>query len=156
MKPERARRIGAWLAGAWFGEMAGIGFVAAPTLFAALLAGDAGRVAARLFGLDATIGLAAGALLAIVGLQVGQSMAERQAPTERPAMSRFSAELALALAALACIVVGFYALQPLLEAARTGQGTLSFGTLHLLSTGLFGLRLGIVGVLAWRLGRRID
>ncbi len=150
MKAEQTRRIGAWLAGAWLGEMAAVAFVAAPIVFSLLPHADAGRVASRLFGLDATIGLAAGAILVVVGLQLGQMMAERQAG------SRFSAELGLALVALACIVAGSYALQPMLEAAREGQGTLSFGALHAISMAFFGLRIVVVGVLAWRLGRHID
>ncbi len=147
MKEAPTRRIGAWLAGAWFGEMAGVGFVAAPALFSVLAKADAGRVASRLFSVDATIGLAIGAILAIVGLQLGQMVAERQAG------SRFGVELGLALGALGCVVFGSYALQPMLEAARTGQGALSFGALHGISTGFFGLRLVLAGALAWRLSR---
>lgn len=150
MKEAPARRIGAWLAGAWLGEMAAIGFVAAPTLFSLLPKADAGRVASRLFALDATIGLAAGAVLAIIGLQLGQMIADRRAG------SRFGVELGLALAALGCVVFGSYALQPMLEAARAGQGALSFGALHAISTVFFGIRLLLVGLLAWRLGRRAD
>ncbi len=149
MKAERVRRIGAWLAGAWLGETAAIGFIVAPTLFARLPQADAGRVLARLFELDATVGLAAGAVLAIVGLQLGQHLAERQAS------SRFGLELGLALAALGCVVVGYYALQPLMESARVGQGPLSFGALHAISMVFFVVRLVAVGVLAWRLSRRL-
>ena len=43
------RRVAAWLAGAWAGLIAAIGFVVAPMLFATLPRKDAGRVAARLF-----------------------------------------------------------------------------------------------------------
>ncbi len=150
MKEASARRIGAGLAGVWLGEMAAIGFIAAPTLFSLLPKADAGRVASRFFALDATIGLAAGAVLAIIGLQLGQLAADRQAG------SRFGAELGLALGALGCVVVGSYALQPMIEAARAGQGALSFGALHAISTMFFGVRLVLVGVLAWKLGRRRD
>ena len=150
MKAERVRRIGAWLAGAWLGEMAAIGFIAAPALFSLLPRADAGLVAARLFELDATVGVAAGAVLAIVGLQLGQHLAERQVG------SRFGIELGLALAALGCVVVGYYALQPLMESARTGQGALSFGALHGISMVFFAVRIAVVAVLAWRLSRPIE
>ena len=150
MKAERVRRIGAWLSGAWLGEIAAIGFIAAPALFSLLAKADAGRVAGRLFELDATVGLAAGAVLAIVGLQLGQHLAERQA------RSRFGLELGLALAALGCVVVGYYALQPLMEPARAGQGSLSFVALHGISMVFFAVRMVVVAILAWRLSRPVD
>jgi hypothetical protein len=39
----------------------------------------------------------------------------------------------------------------MLEAARAGQGSLSFGTLHAVSSAFFALRLLLVAALAWRL-----
>ncbi len=56
--------------------MAGIGLVAAPVLFEGLPRIDAARLAARLFGVEATLGLCIGALLAIVGLQLARVRAE--------------------------------------------------------------------------------
>lgn len=145
MKVEVLARLGAWLAGAWLGVMIGIGAVAAPVLFAVLPRADAGRVAARLFSLEATIGVGAGAVLALIGLQLGRERAERgQGP-------RFGSELVLALAALFCIVAGHYALLPMIEAARAGQGSLSFGALHAIASAFFAARLAILAVLAWRL-----
>ena len=35
-------------------------------------------------------------------------------------------------------------------AARAGQGPLSFGQLHLISVALFGIKLVLIAVLAWR------
>ena len=145
MKPELLARAGAWLAAAWVGVMVGVGAVAAPVLFALLPRADAGHVAARLFAIDATIGVALGALLALIGLQLGRDRAERGQG------SRFGAELVLALAALFCIVAGHYALLPMIEAARAGQGMLSFAALHGIATAFFAVRIAIVGVLAWRL-----
>ncbi|MCE9661564.1 MAG: DUF4149 domain-containing protein [Burkholderiales bacterium] len=138
-------RAGAWIAGAWTGLMLGIGGVAAPALFSLLPRADAGRVAARLFSLEATIGVCAGAFLVLVGLQLGRDRAEGTQG------SRFGLELILALAAVACIVAGYYALQPMLEAARAGQGSLSFAALHGISSVFFALRLALVAILAWRL-----
>ncbi|MEO5883754.1 MAG: DUF4149 domain-containing protein [Caldimonas sp.] len=138
-------RAGAWLAGAWAGAMIGVGGIAAPVLFQLLPRPEAGRVAGRLFAIEATAGVCVGAVLVLVGLQLGRHRAERGRG------SRFGAELILALGAVGCIVVGHYALLPMLEAARAGQGSLSFGALHALSAGFFGLRLALVGALAWRL-----
>jgi hypothetical protein len=138
-------RVGAWLAGAWAGVMIGLGVIAAPVLFALLPRADAGRVAARLFSLDATIGIVVGAVLMLIGLQIGRDRAERTQG------SRFSLEFALALAALLCIVIGYYALLPMIEEARAGRGALSFGTLHAIASAFFVVRLAIAAVLAWRL-----
>jgi hypothetical protein len=138
-------RLGAWLAGAWTGLTVGLGAVAAPVLFALLPRADAGRVTVRLFSLDATIGIGAGALLALIGLQLGRERAERGHG------SRFGLELGLALAALLCIVVGHYALLPMIEEARAGHGTLSFGALHAIASAFFVAKVSIVAVLAWRL-----
>lgn len=145
MKARTLGRLGAELAGVWAGLMAGVGLVAAPVLFSALPRVDAGRIAAQLFALDATIGLGLGAALVLVGLQLGRGRAERHEG------SRFGIELVLALAALCCIVVGYYALLPMLEAARAGQGALSFGALHAVSSAFFFARLAVVAALAWRL-----
>lgn len=145
MKARALGRAGAWIAGAWTGLMIGVGGVAAPLLFSMLPRADAGRVAARLFSLEATIGLCIGGVLVLVGLQLGRDRAERhQGP-------RFSAELILALAAVACIVVGHYAVQPMIEAARAGQGSLSFAALHAIASAFYALRLVLVALLAWRL-----
>jgi len=125
--------------------MAAIGAIAAPALFQLLPCADAGRVAGRLFAVEATVGVCVGAILVLVALQLGRLRAEAGEGT------RFGAELMLALGAVGCIVAGHYALQPMLEAARAGQGRLSFGVLHAVSSGLFALRLLLVGALAWRL-----
>ena len=145
MKPGLLRRVGAWLAGAWAGAMLAIGGIAAPTLFQLLPKAEAGRIAGRLFSLEATAGVCIGAVLVLVGLQLGRDRAERGGS------SRFGVELMLALGAVGCIVAGHYALLPMLEAARAGQGSLSFGALHALSSGFFVLRLALVATLAWRL-----
>ena len=145
MKAGPLGRAGAWLAGTWAGIMLGIGGIAAPTLFQLLPRADAGRIAGQLFTLEAIAGICIGALLVLVGLQLGRERAERGRG------SRFGAELMLALGAVGCIVAGHYALQPMLDAARAGQGSLSFGALHALSSAFFGLRFLLVAVLAWRL-----
>ncbi len=144
MSAELLGRLGAWLAGAWAGLMIGVGAVAAPLLFALLPRPEAGLVAARLFSLDATIGIAIGAVLMLIGLQLGSDRAVRGRG------SRFSIELGLALAALFCIAAGHYALLPMIEDARAGHGTLSFGALHAIASAFFVAKASIVAVLAWR------
>jgi hypothetical protein len=147
VKAATLARAGAWLSGVWTGLMAGIGLVAAPVLFTDLPHADAGRLAAHLFALDATLGICVGAVLAITGLQLARDRAERGAG------SRFGRELALALAALLCVVVGYYVLEPMMDSARAAGGPLSFAALHGIASTFFLVRLAIAAVLAWLLGQ---
>ncbi len=101
-----------------------------------------------MFALEAQIGL--GIAVALVLLL--RHHARQQA--ERGVGSLFSADLVLVLAAVFCTVAGYFALQPMMAAARAGQGSLSFATLHGLSAGFFGLKAVLVLALAWRLTRR--
>lgn len=138
---DRARRV---LPTLWAGLSLGIGFVAAPALFAVLDRAAAGRVASRLFAAEAFISI----VLCVVLALLERSRAARLALAREG--SRISAELLLVLAALFCTVLGHYAVQPMMEAARAGQGTWSFGTLHGVSSALYALKLLLVATLAWR------
>jgi hypothetical protein len=140
------RRAAAWLAGAWCGLVGAVGFVAAPLLFATLPRGDAGRVAARLFAVDAALGLGFGASLLVLALQD----AKRNAAAGG---SYFSAEMVLALAALFSIVAGHYAIEPMLAAAGRGGEGPPFAVLHGVASVFFVVKFVVVAVLAWRLGR---
>ena len=140
----RLRRAAAWLAGVWAGLVVGVGFVAAPVVFATLPRGDAGRVAARLFAVDATIGIGFGAVLLVLALQIARRDAGHGA-------SRFSTEMLLALGAIFCIVAGHYAIQPMIETAGRGEGGPSFAVLHGVASAFFALKFVAVAVLAWRL-----
>jgi hypothetical protein len=142
-KPRRLRQLAAWLAGAWVGLIAGIGFVAAPALFATLPRSDAGRVAARLFAIDACLGLALGGVVLVLAL--------REARDRTDGGSRFSVEMMLALGAIFCIVAGHFALQPMIEAARAGTPGVPFAVLHGVASAFFLVKFGAVAVLAWRL-----
>ena len=137
------RQLAAWLAGAWAGLIAGVGFVAAPTLFATLARADAGRVVGRLFAIDAYIGLALGAILLVLALRLARDRADGG--------SRFSAEILLAFGALFCVVAGHFALQPMIEAARAGTSGVPFAGLHGVASAFFVGKFAAVAVLAWRL-----
>ncbi len=139
-------RLAALLAALWAGALLTIGGLAAPAAFAVGPAEVAGRIAGRLFSLEARIGIGiAVGLVLLLRLQ-----ARRRA--EQGEGSLFSPELALLLGAVFCTVAGYFALQPMMAAARAGQGgALSFGQLHALSAGFFGLKTLLVAALAWRL-----
>ena len=139
------RRAACWLAGAWAGLIAGVGGVAAPVLFATLPREQAGRAAALLFKVDATVGVCVGAVLLVLCLRIARGGAERgSAP-------RFSTEMLLVLAALFSIVAGHYALEPMIESARRGEPGPSFAVLHGVASAFFLVKFVAAAGVAWRL-----
>ncbi|MFN3295923.1 DUF4149 domain-containing protein [Caldimonas sp.] len=134
------RRWMAWVAGLWAGGVLTLGAVAAPSAFAVLERAQAGRFVARVFAIEAHAGLALAVLLIL--------LARRQAVQQDG--SRFSLELGLALGALFCTVAGYFAVQPMMAAARLGQGAWSFAALHGVSLAFFALKGIVLLALAWR------
>lgn len=138
---ERLRRL---LPGLWAGWLLCVALLATPAVFAQLSGADAGRLVGRMLAQEAYTSLALGLLLLIIERGVARRAA--QAGTG----PQFSAGMMLALGTVFCTVAGYFALQPLMAAARAGQGTLSFGQLHAISAVLYGLKTLLVLVLAWR------
>lgn len=145
--PALAERLRRLLPGLWLGLLIALAFVAAPSLFALLERPAAGRVAGRLFAIEAQFALG---LCVLLGLLERRRAAARALAGQG---SMVTAELMLVLAALFCTVFGHHALQPMMEAARAGQGRWSFGALHAASTGFYGIKTLCVAVLAWRAAR---
>ncbi len=133
-------RSRAVLAALWGGLLLGVAFVMAPSAFAVLDRAHAGLFVARVFELDANISLAAGLLLMMIERRLRRDL-------DGPA---FTPEFLLPAGALFCTVAGYFALQPAMEAARAGQGSVSFLTLHAISLGFYGLKGLLVLALAWR------
>lgn len=125
------------LAGLWAGMLLAVALIATPAPFATLPAADAGRVVARVLAIEAYLSL---------GLAVVLFLLERR----RRAAPAFGLDAMLMLAALFCTVLGYFGLQPMMTAARMGQGSWSFAALHTLSTALYGLKTLLVLALAWR------
>ncbi|HWI10955.1 MAG TPA: DUF4149 domain-containing protein [Burkholderiaceae bacterium] len=140
-----AGRLAALLAGLWAGVLLCIGAMAAPAAFSMLARPDAGRLVNRLFEQDAYVSIAVAVVLFTIERQ--RSRGGAAAGTG----SVFSANLMLVLGTLFCTVAGYFAVQPMMEAARAGQGAVSFGTLHAVSAGFFVLKGLLVLALAWRL-----
>jgi hypothetical protein len=136
------RRFAAWLAGLWAGAVAALGFIAAPVLFAVLPRAEAGDAAAHLFRVDAGLGLVVGAILLVLTLNAARRDAEAGG-------SRFSVEMVLVLVALFSIIVGHYAIGPMLDEARVDRSR--FALLHGVTTVFFVVKLVAIAVLAWRL-----
>lgn len=138
---DRLRRL---VPGLWAGVLLCIALVATPAPFAMLAQHDAGRVVSRIFAQEAWLSLILGVVILLLERRRAAGLALRGEA------SQFSAGMMLALAAVFFTVLGYFGLQPLMAAARAGQGGLSFGQLHGLSFGLFGLKILAVLALAWR------
>lgn len=143
----KAARSATLLAAAWAGVLACIAFMAAPAAFSSLSSADAGRYLGRLFAQEAPLSLAAALLLVFMERQRAGRAAEASGT------SVFSPELMLLFGTVFCTVLGYYAVQPLMTAARLGQGGWSFGALHAVALAFFSFKSVLVVVLAWRLSR---
>jgi len=133
------------LAGMWAGVLACIAALAAPAAFAILPSADAGRVVGRMLSQEAYFSLG----MACVLFAIERLRSQRAA--DAGTGSVFSANLVLLVGSVFCTVAGHFALQPMMAAARVGQGLWSFGALHAVSGGLFAVKGLLVLALAWRL-----
>lgn len=135
-------RIRALLAALWAGELLAVALLAAPNAFATLDRAMAGKYVARLFEMDARFALAAGVLLVLMERRL-----HRDGVVGGSAMNP---GFWLPLLAIGFTAAGYYALQPMMDAARQGLGSWSFLQLHAVSLVCFGLRTIAVLALAWR------
>ena len=138
---EHARRL---LPGLWAGGLLCVALLATPVPFALLAQADAGRVVARMLAQEAYTSLALGIVLLVL-----ERLVARRAAASGTG-SQFTVGMVLAVGAVFCTVAGYFAVQPLMPAARVGQGALSFGQLHLVSAVFFVLKGLLVLALAWR------
>jgi len=138
---ERGRRL---LPALWLGVLLCVAFIATPAPFATLERADAGRVVAHIFAREAWLSLGLSVLL--LAIERGRARAAAAAGTG----SVLSSEMLLVLGAVFCTVAGYFGLQTMMAAARAGQAALSFGQLHAISLGLFGLKMVLIALLAWR------
>ncbi|QCP50216.1 DUF4149 domain-containing protein [Trinickia violacea] len=135
----------------WVGSQLTVGYAVAPTLFAMLDRISAGAVAAQLFRIEAIVGVLCGVLL----LALGNLLVRRGATAYR--------RLRWVLAGmLICVLLGYFALQPFMNALRVAALTAGtdvghsayaarFGMLHGVSS-LFYLIESLLGlVLVWKL-----
>ena len=123
----------------WAGVLLCIAAIAAPAAFGALPGVDAGRVVSRIFAREAWLSLALGGLL--LALHLRQSSSHGMSPR---------ADRALLWGTIGCTLLGYFAVQPQMAAARAGHGVLGFGQLHLISTEFYAVKTALVSWLAWR------
>ena len=141
---ERLRRL---LPALWAGMLLCVALIATPAPFATLSAPEAGRVVGRIFVQEAWASLVIALWLIAAERRRARDAAEARAG------SVLSTELLLLLGAVFCTVAGHFGIQPLLPAARSGTGPLSFGQLHAISVLFFGVKTLLVLALAWRAAR---
>ena len=136
------------LPGLWAGLLLTVAGLATPAPFALLAQADAGRVVARMLSQEAHVSLVLGAVLLLL-----ERFATRQSASAGHGR-QFTPAMLLTLGALFCTVAGYFALQPLMAAAKAGQGLFSFGQLHALSAAFYLVKLALVLTLAWRAARQ--
>jgi hypothetical protein len=139
------RRVAACTAGLWAGLIFGIALIGAPAGFASLAPEVAGRIAGRMFMQEAYAGLALSLLLLLMARRLAR------VDSEAGRGSVFSTNIVLVLGTLFCTMFGYFAIQPMMAAARAGQGAWSFGVLHGVSAVFLGLKGLLALALAWRL-----
>ena len=140
-----AQRLRVLVPALWAGVLLSIAALGTPAPFAVLSRPDAGRVVAHIFEREGMLSLGLGVLVLLL-----ERAHARQAADDAAGASHFSAGMLLALGTVFCTVAGYYALAPLMAAARAGQGSLSFAQLHGISLASFGLKIALVLALAWR------
>ncbi|AKM40065.1 membrane protein [Burkholderia contaminans FFH2055] len=149
--PHRVFRL---LSAVWVGSLLTIGYAVAPVLFKTLERMTAGSVAAQLFRIEAILGVVCGVLLlALSNQQV------------RRGSSDYRRVRWIVAAMVVCVLVGYFALQPFMNALRVAAmdaGTdianspyaSRFGMLHGVSS-VFYLVESVLGLmLIWRLPAR--
>jgi hypothetical protein len=142
--PDLLTRARGLLPALWAGWMLCVALLATPAPFATLARADAGRVVSRMLAQEAYTALVLGVVLLVL-----ERLAARRAAAQGIG-TQFSTGMALALGTLFCTVAGYFAVQPMMAAARAGQGAMSFGQLHGVSAGFFVVKGVLVLVLAWR------
>ncbi|KVF71576.1 hypothetical protein WS75_21640 [Burkholderia sp. FL-7-2-10-S1-D7] len=146
--PHRVFRL---LSAVWVGSLLTIGYAVAPVLFKTLERMTAGSVAAQLFRIEAILGVVCGVLLLVLSNQ-----------QVRRGSGDYRRVRWIVAAMVACVLVGYFALQPFMNALRVAAmeaGTdianspyaSRFGMLHGVSS-LFYLVESVLGLmLIWRL-----
>ena len=141
---ERARLL---LPGLWAGWLLCVALLATPAVFSQLSGTEAGRLVARMLAQEACTSLVLGVVLLAL-----ERLAARHA-AQSGTGPQFSLGMVLALGALFCTVAGYFGIQPMMPAARAGQGAFSFGQLHAASAVFYVVKGLLVLALAWLAAR---
>lgn len=139
-----AIRAAGLLPAVWLGVLLCVALIATPAGFALLPRSQAGALAGRILGQEATLSLVLAAVMLLL-----ERWSVRQSSGSLP-RSHLSRSTLLLLGTLFCTVLGYFALQGPMADARAGQGRLTFAQLHGLSLLAYGIKVLLVGALAWR------
>ena len=137
-------RLRLLLVALWLGLIVTLATVAAPTLFNLLERALAGQVAGRMFRIEATVGLVVAIGLVLIERRLSSADDHDRAWTP-------TATLWLVLGAMFCTVLGYWGLQPMMEAAREVGDRTRFGLLHGVSSAIFALKGLLLLALLWRI-----
>lgn len=125
-------RLFALLAMLWVGSQLTIGYAVAPVLFASLDRMSAGALAAQLFRIEGMIGLVSGVvLLVLANLFV------------RRGEAGYRRLRWVLVGMLLCVVVGYYALQPFMNAMRMNALQAGVDIAHSAYASRFGMLHGV-------------
>lgn len=138
-------RVAAVLAGVWAGVVLAVAFIGTPAGFTLVPRDVAGKLAGFMLSREAYLSIAMSVVLFMV------VRAEARSAARSKQGSVLSANVLLVMGALFCTVFGHFGIGSAMDAAREGKGALSFGALHGISVGVFGLKGLLVLALAWRL-----
>ncbi len=127
-----AHRLFALIAMLWVGSQLTIGYAVAPVLFTSLDRMSAGALAAQLFRIEGMIGLVGGVVL----LVLANAFVRRGEVGYR--RLRW-----LLVGMLLCVVVGYYALQPFMNAMRMNAMQAGVDIAHSAYASRFGMLHGI-------------
>ncbi|HTH74691.1 MAG TPA: DUF4149 domain-containing protein [Trinickia sp.] len=130
--PHRVFRL---LAFVWVGSALTIGYVVAPTLFAMLQRSVAGDVAARLFRIEAFVGVICG----ILSLALGNVLVRR-------GVSEYRRLRWLVAGMLLCVLIGYFGLQPFMDALRSTARESGLDLAHSPYAARFGLLHGVASL----------
>ena len=142
-----ALRLRMLLPALWAGMLLCIALMATPAPFATLAPADAGRVVGRIFAEEAYVSIAIAVLLFLLERRVARAAG----PGGHGSV--VSTTRVLRRGPLVCPEGGEFAIQPMMVAARAGQGAVSFAALHGVSMGFFALKILLVCSLAWRVAK---
>ncbi|AJK45754.1 DUF4149 domain-containing protein [Burkholderia plantarii] len=125
-------RLFRFLATVWVGSLLTIGYAVAPVLFTALDRAAAGEVAARLFRIEGWIGVVCGVLMLVA--------ANARVRDGDAAYRRLRLIVAVMLA---CVIVGYFAIEPFMNALRVAAQEAGTDVGHSAYAGRFGMLHGV-------------
>jgi hypothetical protein len=127
--PHRVFRL---LAAVWVGSQLTIGYAVAPVLFSLLERMTAGAVAAQLFRIEGIVGVVCGVLLLALSNQL-----------VRRGHDEYRRVRWLLAAMLGCVLVGYFALQPFMNALRAAAMEAGTDIVHSPYASRFGMLHGV-------------